>query len=163
MMMGYFNFMKRNRIVKKIDKLHREHNFAEAWTLLESLMEKAPNDSLLLLHAAIHTFETEEYNRSQQFIEKALALQQDNPILHLAMGEILYAKKDYEESVRYLQKALELSPDNPKAEYLLGMNYIMRGKWEEASQHFEIVAREDRDFLLARLLTIGEALFKQQE
>lgn len=152
-----FGFMKHNKQLQQIEQLTIERKFAEAAKLLAGLLEKSPDEPTLLLHAAILDYEKGDLKAAQSLTEKALKLAPDNPVLHLAMGEILHKLKKYDDSVASLKQCLQLSPDNPKAEYLMGLNCVAQKHYEEANIHFEVVAREDRDFMMARLLTLAEA------
>ena len=155
-------FFKKNRQINELDQLIHRRDFETASTLLADLMQKSPKDATLLLQKAIIAFEQHDYDRALAASKEAVEQQPDNPIFHLAMGEVLYSQRECEDSIQALQKSLELSPDNPKAEYLLGLNQISLGHMERAAMHFEKVALEDRDFLFARLLTIGERWMQSQ-
>jgi predicted Zn-dependent protease len=156
--MALFGFWKINRALTMIEKLSASRQFDDAERLIQGLIEKNPQDATLLLHAAVVAFEKGEIPKAQEITEAALKIQPDNPVLHLALGEILHKQQRYQDSINALKQSLLLSPGNPKAEYLLGINCIALNYHEEATQHFEKVAHEDKDFLLARLLTIGETL-----
>lgn len=151
-----FGFFKTNKALKQIEKLSTARRFDEAEAMLKTLLEKAPHDAQLLLHATVVAFEKGAVEQSKQLAETALKTQPDNPVMHLALGEIQLRLNDNAGSMQSLHRSLELSPDNPKAEYLLGLNCIALKHYEEAALHFEKVARDDREFLMARLLTIAE-------
>jgi tetratricopeptide (TPR) repeat protein len=143
--MALFGFWKINRALTMIEKLSASRQFDDAERLIQGLIEKNPQDATLLLHAAVVAFEKGEIPKAQEITEAALKIQPDN-------------QQRYQDSINALKQSLLLSPGNPKAEYLLGINCIALNYHEEATQHFEKVAHEDKDFLLARLLTIGETL-----
>ena len=148
---------KRNRQIQKIDQLIVERNFDEAWSLLNELLNDKSTDSTLLLQGAILYFEQKNYAESMQWLERGIGVDPDNPILHLAKGEVHYQLKEYDSALTSLKIALDLSPGHPKADYLLGLCYLATDREEVATLHFERVSRNDPDFLQARLLTIAEA------
>ena len=159
-----FDFVKRNANLKEIEALTQKRQFTEAGEKVGKLLEGEPKNPTYLLFAAVNAYEQGQIEQSKGYLETALIHDAENPVLHLAMGEVLRAEKEFEASIEALEKSLELSPDNPRTEYLMGLNHLSLGHEEQASIHFEKVAREDRDFLLARLLTIAESyVLKQQQ
>src|SRR5690349_15306503 len=102
--MALFRFFKVNKTLKTIEQLCSARKFADAETLLQSLLEKSPNDAHLLLHATVLAYEKGEVEKSRQLAESALKLQPDNPVLHLAMGEIHFRLKNIDGAVDHLNK-----------------------------------------------------------
>ena len=159
--MGLFNFRKLNRMLHQIETLTKNGELSQARALLEPLRQQNPRDATLLLYAAAIEFEDKQLALAEQLIGEGLKLQKDNPVLHLALGEVLWQQKKYPEARQSLHQALHLSPGHPKIEYLLGLISIAQGRLDEATLHFEQVAREDLHFLQARLLTLAEARHMQ--
>jgi tetratricopeptide (TPR) repeat protein len=158
-----FGFIKRNANLKRIENLTQKRHFVEAGEQVSQLLENDPKNPTYLLFAAVNAYEQGQVDPAKSYLQQALDHDKENPVLHLAMGEVLNAQKDYEGSMAALEKSADLSPDNPRTEYLMGLNCLGLGQEEQASLHFEKVAREDRDFLMARLLTIAESHVLKQK
>ena len=75
--------------------------------------QQPDNDTALDTYAWIF-FKKKEYDKAREFIDRALAIEGDNPqadVLHHA-GDIYYMNGDHKDAIEFWEKALKLEPDN---------------------------------------------------
>ncbi len=83
---------------------------------------EAPQDSVALAMSAA---------------QKALALDEGDPIAHFAMGRAQMLRGDHDASIAELEKALQLDPSFAQARHGLGMVLALAGRLDEAVEELE--------------------------
>ncbi len=83
---------------------------------------------------------TQRYQEALGYIERALALEPEDPAVIDSMGWVLYRLGRHEEAIQYLRRALELGEDPEIAAHLgevlwvVGQRAEARGVWQRALQ-----------------------------
>ena len=72
---------------------------------------------------------------------RALAIDEKDPIAHLALGRVLAANADYAAAVSELEVAIRLNPSFSLAHYTLGSILFLSGHHERALESFEAASR----------------------
>jgi cytochrome c-type biogenesis protein CcmH/NrfG len=92
---------------------------------------------------------------------KAIELDPNMPGLHFELGQAILANSTGEparqEAEKEFRLALSEDPNDPNSQYMLGEIEWMRGKPEQALEHYSEAARLEPDFVDARI-ALGRAL-----
>jgi len=91
---------------------------------------------------------------------RALAVTQNNFIMHHNYGYYLSGSGRTEEAIEHFNEALQIKPDYAKAHFSLGVALASQGKFDEAVEHFIKTVRIDPGFAEA-YCNLGNALDAQ--
>jgi len=106
----------------------------EAADEFRSLLQYNPNDVGALLQLALAEKQSGDIATAQEYLERAIALDHDSPLLHVTLGEVLYHRGMNDEALHALEFALYLNPENHEALYLMGFVLGDMGRQDEAQQ-----------------------------
>jgi tetratricopeptide (TPR) repeat protein len=122
-----------------------EQDFRTAQTLLEQAVERDPEyaRALALLALvrgtiAISGWEENEklvYPAAMEIARRAVALDRDDPWVHMAVGSIALQMRCHDESIASLSKAVQLNPNFALAHSNLGRALAAVGRAEEAIEY----------------------------
>jgi len=85
----------------------------------------------------------ERYEEAILELEKGLALDDERPDMHNALGVCHFKQQEYEAAIRHFQRAVELAPASAIDYANLGINYQKLGQGGEAVRNFEIALALD--------------------
>ena len=118
----------------------QENRLEEAATTLRQAAGKAPDDyrpeyfyALTLVRGGGRG-DREKRKEIISALERAIALNPDDPESRVALGQTYQAAGQLEPATKELEKALELDPKNATALYQLGLIYRKQGKVEAAQR-----------------------------
>ena len=83
----------------------------------------------------------EHYNdrvRALQYFEKSLAINDNQPAIHLEVGKLYYFFSEYSKAISHLQKALAQKNDMVYAHYYLVCIYNLQKNYETAVRHIAL-------------------------
>ena len=106
----------------------------EAAEEFRSLLQYNPSDVGALLQLALAEKQSGDIATAQQYLERAIALDPDSPLLHVTLGEVLYHRGMNDEALHALEFAVYLNPENHDALYLMGFVLGDMGRQDEAQQ-----------------------------
>jgi tetratricopeptide (TPR) repeat protein len=98
----------------------------KAVTVLEGLVDESPDDAALL--NALGYLLTDQFDRHDEargYIQKALAMDPDNPAIIDSMGWVLYRLGDYDAALSYLERAYRLEADPEIAAHLVDVHWAL--------------------------------------
>jgi tetratricopeptide (TPR) repeat protein len=104
----------------------------KAVTVLEQLVDASPDDAALL--NALGYLLTDQFDRhveARGYIQKALAMDPDNPAIIDSMGWVLFKVGDYQAALGYLERAYRLEQDPEIAAHLVDVHWAL-GDREQA-------------------------------
>jgi tetratricopeptide (TPR) repeat protein len=104
----------------------------KAVTVLEGLVDESPDDAALL--NALGYLLTDQFDRHDEargYIQKALAMDPDNPAIIDSMGWVLYRLGEYDAALDYLERAYRLQADPEVAAHLVDVHWAL-GDREQA-------------------------------
>jgi len=104
---------------------------------LERISELIPQDvdSLSLLSLAYR--DKEDFTKSLEYIEKAIAIDSENIKWRLQYAETLDLMREDEKALREFEYIMEKDPANPRVYSSLGLFYMNRGEYERGVSFFE--------------------------
>ena len=122
-----------------------EQSFRTAQVLLEQAIERDPGYAralALLAHVrgiiAFNGWEENEdqvYSAAMETARRAVALDRNDPWVHMAIGSLAVQMRRHDESIASLLKAVELNPNFALAHSNLGRALAAVGRVEEAMEH----------------------------
>lgn len=119
-----------NTELKKVQTHIQEQNYAQGLSILNTLLQRNPNDNNIYRHYAELLLDLKHYDLALTNINKALLLSQNNPSNHLIAGNIYRAQKRYTEAQNAYNTTIKLNPGMGEAytEFtLLNLqHYLMR-------------------------------------
>jgi tetratricopeptide (TPR) repeat protein len=113
---------------------------------LKSVVDHNPKDRLAWKEMGLRLARQGDGALAEPLLREALALNQTDPEVATALGEILLAGRQDEEAFQILKLAVGHSPDYPLARLALGRLYRRRGSYHHAAEQFEQVAPRGKEF-----------------
>jgi len=110
-------------------------------------------DATVLGRYALYCALTGRGDEAHKAMKRAVELDRLNPLVHRAMGSVLYAIRRYEQSLAPLQQALALNPKLSNAESAIGRSLLMLGRTREARAAF---GRETHELVRETGVAIAE-------
>ncbi|HEY7817751.1 MAG TPA: tetratricopeptide repeat protein, partial [Vicinamibacteria bacterium] len=111
----------------------------EASSFLGEALEKHPESSRLRV---LETRVLDEVGRSDEALEKALALSREEPADEMriqAVVDLYQRRKSFAEAERFLREKLASMPDHVGMLFLMGAVLERQGKFDDAKEYFEKV------------------------
>jgi TolB-like protein/tetratricopeptide (TPR) repeat protein len=110
-------------------------------------------DSTVMGLFALYCAETGRAAEAEPAMVRAIALDPLNPLVHMAMGSVLYMARRHGDSLGFFRKALALNPKLSNAHARAGMALLMLGRGNEARDEFQ---KEPHDLLQLTGLALAE-------
>lgn len=113
------------------------------------LIEKDPNDSKAL-NALGYTLvdKTTRYREAQAYLDRAIAIRPNEPIIMDSYGWLLFKLNRYEESLSYLQKAYEMEPQAEIAGHLVEVLWVLQRQDQAKAVLLRALAKNPEDKML---------------
>ena len=131
----------------------------EAETRANDLVELAPDQPLALLLASLFFHFRNRLDRALELVDKALRLQDEDPLARRQRGSIFFDMKDYDRAVMDFRQVVSREPGAVFAHYRLADSLLLSGHWEEAIEAADGLIEIDPDHPHAYVAR-GEALLK---
>ena len=122
-----------------------EADFSEAIALLEHAVARDPGYAralallahvrVLVAHNGVGQDGRSIYNAAIELARKAVALDHDDPWVHMALGSVALHMRRHGEAIVELSKAVELNPNFALAHSNLGRAFAAVGRADEAMEH----------------------------
>lgn len=124
-------------LVKAFTEVSRFGLYSEALRIAERavLEQGESHDTLRMLASACYG--SADMRGAEEACLKAIALNGNQPDLHVTLGSALFAQGRVGEAVAAYEHAKALRPDYPDALFHLGLIHLMRGDYREGWQGFE--------------------------
>ncbi len=106
-------------------------------------IEQYPYSIGLMVEKAQILSNMERYNESHELLEKALALQPNDPEVFSAKGNIFLVQGLYEKAIHCYEKALPMSEDQADLYYQIGLAYQNSFKYEKAIEQYKMAIELD--------------------
>lgn len=136
-----------------------EGKAADAQVSFENALKLEPRSVPVLAYLALIMDEKGQYAETVSMTERALAIDEKNPVLHYLLADTLQ-KMPAGDRVRiegHLKKAIELDPKLVSAYLSLGRFYARENRWSEAAARFEQAVKLEPDLADAHY-QLGRAL-----
>lgn len=85
---------------------------------------------------AIHLFQTEKYNESEQIILEILNIIPENTDIYNFYGRLKQFQGQFDKSIELLKKSIHIDNTNFMAHYNLGLAYCIKKNLEQVKHHF---------------------------
>jgi len=134
-------FMKLGKASEYLNRMNKEGNILARQELEEAIAldpEYAVLYSVLAITHVLDVFYQSgespliSFAQASKNIKKALELDGENYVAHLALGWLYFFKKDLDKAIASAERAIALNPNGSDAYAQLGMVLVMSGRAEEA-------------------------------
>jgi tetratricopeptide (TPR) repeat protein len=149
-----------------IESAAMAQDWATAYAIAQSTLEKLPDDSQLLVWAGVIAEQLGDTDAAAAYLARARAALTAEPLnYHLSLAQTRFQANDLDRAVEAAKAAEAVAPDDPRVAFVFGSIAEAQGHLREAIQHFERVASlaEDSDPQLAvmskmRMATLLQSL-----
>jgi len=116
---------------------------------LKYILQKTPNDANVL-NALGYTLadKTTRYAEAKDYLDKAIAIKSNEPVILDSYGWLLFKMKHYHEAEDYLQRAYKLMPQAEIAAHLVEVLWAIQQKEAARLIYKKAIARYPHDLLL---------------
>lgn len=119
------------------DCSYAENRLDQAVELYNKLIDIDPYNPLYWKGLSKSYFAKEEYEKSLESIEFAIAADEDFGEGHALRAHCLFYLSNEEEAIKEYQKAMEMKAIPPELAYMfIGMSYLNKKEWGQANEYF---------------------------
>jgi tetratricopeptide (TPR) repeat protein len=134
-------------------------DFEGALGYLAHARDLAPNNPQIHFLFAITAAEMDLPIEARRSLQRALALDAENPAYNYAMGSVILATHDAASAADYFQKFVKAKPADPRGHYALGIAYFASGDYDHAKQEMQSVESDPKitgraNYFLGRIARI---------
>lgn len=130
-------------IIKYSKKLISSHKYLEAIDMLETGLNKYPDNQKILYNLGKNYFRVNNFNKTVQTLDRYIENDKKNKFAFYILGAAHYQMMDYRTAIEKFNFALSIDPNMANALFALGMCYKNLGSYDEAIQIFERVMNID--------------------
>ena len=121
----------------RLAELTNDHEGALGY--LGHAREISPGDAQIHFLFAMVSMKLNLPVEARSSLEKALAIDPQNPAYNYAMGFVILSTREAATAAEYFKRFVEARPHEPKGHYALGIAYFASGDWEHAKAEMELV------------------------
>jgi tetratricopeptide (TPR) repeat protein len=149
-------------ILSEVDVLSSNRQLEDAYSLIDEVLTKLPEDPDILFSHSLVALEMHQYDIAEKDLRNILERNQKNTDALNALGYTLSLQKDRrQEATKYILQALEIAPNNPAYLDTLGWVYYQMGELNEAATYLKKAIELSSDPDIAAHL--GEVLWKMNQ
>ncbi|HKG98324.1 MAG TPA: tetratricopeptide repeat protein, partial [Pyrinomonadaceae bacterium] len=131
-------------------------NHQAAVTAFESARMARPNSTDGFVDLSIAYFQTGQYPKGIEPLQRVIAADAKTPIAHHMLGKTWFMMGEFGKATRELEETLRLTPGDYDAEYTLGLSFLKQKEVAQAKQLYEGMAERLGNRPAVRVL-IGRA------
>ena len=135
---------------------------SEMLPLLQKALDRNARHVPSLLLLADHLIDAEEYQKADELLDKALAVNRQHPEAWAYRAVLAHLRNQPQEEQKAREAALARWKTNPRVDYLIGLKLSQKYRFAEGSTYQRQALRADADYILARsqlaqdLLRLGD-------
>ena len=126
-----------NQSIQLAFQNYQEGNLQQAQHICTKILEKQPNNEVILYLIGIVYARLEEYDLAIQHIKMALQFNINNPDAYLALGSIFQQKGLADKAINSYRKAIEIDPNYAEAYENMGDLFREKGQLNEAVDYYK--------------------------
>ncbi len=146
------------RLNKALAAYYR-HNYEQAASLLETLLEANPDDVAATHYMGLVLYKFGRYDEAIGFLERARRLDPSLPAIELDIGLARLKQGHYEEALEALRHAQKKLPASGFVAFNIGYTLFLLDRYEEALVELRRARRLDADFSVPSLFYEGLSLY----
>lgn len=130
-------------IIKYSKKMISSHKYLEAIEMLESGLNKYPDNQKILYNLGKNYFRINNFSKAVQTLDRYIENDKKNKFAYYILGAAHYQMMDFRTAIDKFNLALGIDPNMTNALFALGMCYKNLGNFDDATQIFERVMNID--------------------
>jgi len=123
------------RAVGRIYSARQKHR--QAIAAFEAAALYQPTSEQTLLDLALTYYEAGLFDKALQPLQKAIALNAQNPSAHSMLGKTYFSLREYEKAAAELKAALDFGSDDFDTSFTLAIAYLQQRQFTDARQVFD--------------------------
>lgn len=123
------------RAVGRIYSARQKHK--QAIAAFEAAALYQPTSEQTLLDLALTYYEAGLFDKALQPLQKAIALNAQNPSAHSMLGKTYFSLREYEKAAAELKAALDFGSDDFDTSFTLAIAYLQQRQFTDARQVFD--------------------------
>ncbi len=123
------------RAVGRIYSARQKHK--QAIAAFEAAALYQPTSEEILLDLALTYYEAGLFDKALQPLQKAIALNAQNPSAHSMLGKTYFSLREYEKAAAELKAALDFGSDDFDTSFTLAIAYLQQRQFTDARQVFD--------------------------
>lgn len=143
-------------IINRAQGYLKKHEYTHALEELKKGLEINDKDPYLNLFLGITFFYLKDFDKAISHLKEPKEILKADALPELYMGRVYIEKKEYNQAIEILKKGEKKDKLHPDIHYYLGIAYIGLNDMEKATDQFEMVLAERREFVWARILSLLE-------
>lgn len=125
------------------DLAYSKGNYEEALARYQSLVGKAPNDTLLLERAGLAALKLGDAVKASPYLVRATGLSHASWRAWNARGVVADMKGDWADADLAYERASRLAPNQAEPVNNHGWSLVLRGRWQESIQYLALASAMD--------------------
>jgi len=125
------------RAVGRIYSARQKHK--QAIAAFEAAAQYQPGSEENLLDLALTYYEAGLFDKALQPLQKAIALNAQNPSVHSLLGKTYFSLREYEKAAAELKAALDFGSDDFDTSFTLAIAYLQQRQFTDARQVFDLM------------------------
>ena len=133
-------------------ELFKQGKFTEVLRIAQPMIDQNPNEINLINIFGAAAAITGQFQLAEDYLKRALELDQHSPELNNNMGNVLLQQKKYHQSVSHFQQAVQTQPGNCKFYIGLGIALMSIDRINDAEKVFKTAVSMEPKMVLKKLL-----------
>lgn len=126
--------------------------------MFEQCLNICPEYTLGLIGMGLYYYETEDYEKSEEYLKHAYELDPNELQAIICLGNTLIFKGKYREAISLLKKALEIDNRIVDVLYSLGNAYYLLNDIDNAISNYILAVRDKDNMKIEAFYSLGNAL-----
>jgi tetratricopeptide (TPR) repeat protein len=127
-----------------------ENNYIQAIQAMNDLAQMYPHDKRLNFLIGYWLYKLDEYERSRNFTQRALAEDDKYATAYNQLGYLYSRERQYDKAIAAMEKYVALLPDQPNPHDSLGEMLRLSGRFEDALEQYHIALKMDPTFYISQ-------------
>ncbi|MEO1052884.1 MAG: tetratricopeptide repeat protein, partial [Bacteroidota bacterium] len=118
--------------IKRAQVLMETNRFSEAKKELKKALSSDPNNVDVLSLLAICSSESEEHDKANELMQRAIGIRPDDPNLLYTYSRILLEQNDVKNALVHIKNAIAIYPYSADFFYILAAIHLYKKEWQDA-------------------------------
>ena len=116
---------------------HQQKKYSEAIKAYQAILEKEPDNILILYHIGVALSDTEQWDEAIKYLNKTIALQNNHAQAHNSLGHAYAGKFDFDQAIKSYEAAIACDQKYATAHFNRGCVLLKQGLFAEGWPEYE--------------------------